>query len=128
MGSRRQAREIAFKALYSWDLNPGTPLDDLSWYFPGDISDDVHTFASSLIEGVLHNIEVIDNLIGSQVSWDLERIARVDLAILRMSVFSLKFREDIPRAVVIDEAVHISKMFGMYDSYKFINGVLDSVK
>lgn len=63
-----------------------------------------------------------------QKNWDIERIAKVDLAILRTSIYALQFNKEIPATVTIDEAIEIAKQFGSDDSYKFINGILDSVR
>ena len=59
--------------------------------------------------------------------WDFKRIGKVDLAILRMSIYALKFQPDIPATVTIDEAVDIARAYGSDESYRFINGVLDGI-
>lgn len=87
------------------------------------------TFARLLIAGTIENIEAIDTLIkGHLKNWNFDRLNRVDLAIMRMSVYSLKYQPDIPPSIVIDEAIDIAKEYGTDDSYRFINGVLDAIK
>jgi N utilization substance protein B len=93
-----------------------------------DTADDL-LFPRLLTAGCIENIEEIDTLISQNLEhWDISRLAKVDLAIIRISVFSLVFQPDIPHSVTIDEAVHLAKQFGADDSYRFINGVLDGIR
>ena len=86
-------------------------------------------FARLLITGTINNLDVIDRVIRNQLeNWDFTRLARVDLAILRIAVYCLLYQQDIPITVTIDEAIDISKDFGSDESYRFINGVLDAVR
>ncbi len=87
-------------------------------------------FAKLLIIGTIENIDEIDTKIKEHLEhWDFSRISKVDLAILRISVYCLLFQEaSIPLTVTIDEAIDITKEFGSTDSYRFINGVLDGIK
>ena len=132
--SRRKGRVLAFQALYSWDVG-GIPKDSLmsfSWaeaQGKSGIDENTKTFAAFIIAGTLEHIEEIDKHIKANLSknWDFSRLDRVALAILRMSVYSLLFQNDIPPTIVMDEAVGIAKEFGSDDSYKFINAMLDSV-
>jgi N utilization substance protein B len=134
MGTRRKGRIIAFQSLYRWDLS-GASIDeilDFSWR-DGEKEDaaqrETLLFASLLIQGALENLPRIDAVIKEQLeNWDFSRLNRVDLALLRMSVYCLLYQDDIPPTVTIDEAVDISKTFGTADSYRFVNGVLDGVR
>ena len=134
MGSRRKGRVIAFQALFSWDACK--PKVEELLQFPWldserreKLGEDVLSFARIIVAGTLENIGVIDQEITHHAkNWDINRIAKVDLAILRTSIFALKFNAEIPATVTIDEAVEIAKQFGSSDSYKFINGILDSVR
>lgn len=86
-------------------------------------------FARLLIQGAVENLGSIDETIKGQLeNWDFSRLNRVDLALLRMSVYCLMFQHDIPATVTIDEAVDISKTYGTADSYRFVNGVLDGIR
>jgi N utilization substance protein B len=86
-------------------------------------------FARLLIPGTINNLDVIDRVIRNQLeNWDFTRLARVDLAILRIAVYCMLYQQDIPITVTIDEAIDISKDFGSDESYRFINGVLDGVR
>jgi N utilization substance protein B len=86
-------------------------------------------FSRLLIAGTIENIRAVDRMIKAHLkNWDFSRLNRVDLALLRLSVYTLLFQTDIPPSIVIDEAIGISKEFGTDDSFRFINGVLDSIR
>ncbi len=134
MGARRKGRIIAFQSLYRYDLSGACveELLDFSW-LDGDkaqkLAGETESFARLLIQGALENLPQVDAVIRGQLeNWDFSRLNRVDLAILRMSVYCLLHQKDIPPTVTIDEAVDISKTFGTTDSYRFVNGVLDGVR
>jgi N utilization substance protein B len=134
MGPRRAGRIIAVQALYAWDISRVLPgeLLEFSWLDGEELEnfDEVtKAFAVHLIAGTIKNIQEIDESIQKRLEhWDFNRVSKVDLAILRMSVYCFLYVEDIPPSVVIDEAVDISKEFGSDDSYRFINGVLDGIR
>lgn len=133
MGSRRKGRIIAFQSLYRFDISHADVKDlcDFSWLGSERITrlhEETSAFAHMLILGTIENIDRIDEVIKNQLEhWDFERIAKVDLAILRMSVYCLLYQKDIPTSVTIDEAIDIAKQFGTEESFKFINGILDGV-
>lgn len=134
MGGRRKGRIIAFQALYSFDI-AFREIDELftfSWIDKerrGRLKEETLAFSRLLVKGTIENLPVIDEKIKEHLEhWDFSRLLRVDLAILRMSVFCLLYQPDIPATVTIDEAVDIAKEFGTDESYRFINGVLDSIK
>jgi N utilization substance protein B len=133
MGSRRKGRILAFQSLYRFDISEAGQEDlcDFSWLDDErlkKIEPETITFAKILILGTIENIGKIDEIIKNQLEhWDFKRISKVDLAILRMSVYCLIFQSDIPSRVTIDEAIDIAKQFGTEESYRFINGILDGV-
>jgi len=138
MASRRKGRILAFQALYSWDTqysrNSDTSIPegllDFSWV-PQDVplNEEMTAFSRLLVTGTVENVAKVDDLIQQHLqNWEIKRLNRVDLAVLRMSVYTLMFQSDMPAAIVIDEAVDISKEFGADDSYRFVNGVLDSIR
>ena len=138
MASRRKGRILAFQALYSWDAGFSQTGDksipdgllDFSWQEETKpLEEEITAFARLLVTGTIENIDAVDSLIGKHLeNWELKRLNRVDLAVLRMSVFTLMFQTGIHPSIVIDEAVEVSKEFGTDDSYRFVNGVLDSVR
>ncbi|MDR2589170.1 MAG: transcription antitermination factor NusB [Spirochaetales bacterium] len=94
-----------------------------------EISGAARDFAAVLTAGTIENIGRIDEEISRLLEhWDFSRLLRIDLAILRVSAYSLLFIKDIPATVVIDEAVDIAKEFGTDDSYRFVNGILDALR
>jgi len=138
MASRRKGRILAFQALYSWDISYNQTGDasipegllDFSWA-EGDVPLDekMAAFSRLLVTGTVENIASIDGMIQNHLeNWEISRLNRVDLAVLRMSVYTLMFQGETPPSVVIDEAVEISREFGADDSYRFVNGVLDSIR
>ncbi|MCD6121889.1 MAG: transcription antitermination factor NusB [Spirochaetales bacterium] len=133
MGSRRQGRVIAFQSLYRYDISGAElrELLDFSWIDKpklNRIPEDAIAFARLIITGTIQNINVIDKTIQNQLEhWDISRLARVDLAILRISVYCLLYQPDIPSTVTIDEAIDIGRDYGTDESYRFINGVLDGI-
>lgn len=134
MGARRKGRIIAFQSLYRADV-AGADLSqvlDFSWMEgekPAGATEETLAFARLLIQGTLENLPRIDEAIRAELeNWDFSRLNRVDVAILRMSVYCLLFQPDIPHTVTIDEGIDIARSFGTEDSYRFVNGVLDAVR
>jgi transcription antitermination protein NusB len=155
MGTRREARERAVQFLFQQDLNPSDDLDGALERFweaqhqaaigekerraalrkreelppPSAEETAVRLFADPLIRGVLARRDELDDQIRSHVrNWELHRIAVVDRNILRLGLFEMLHREDIPPVVSINEAVDIAKRFSTEDSGKFVNGILDKVR
>jgi len=134
MASRRKGRILAFQALYFWESNrvPVEELVNFAWLEDQkriSLNEETAVFSRAIIAGTIENINNIDRNIKDHLeNWDISRLNRVDLAILRISVYSLMFQKDLPASITIDEAIGICKEFGADDSYKFINGVLDSVR
>jgi N utilization substance protein B len=155
MGKRREARERAVQFLFQHDLNPPEDLEralaqfwesqqaasiaeekgGATWGQPIELSPPtaeeaaVRLFAEPLIRGALEHREEADGVIKKHAkNWALHRIAVVDRNILRLAIFEMLHREDIPPVVSINEAVDIAKKFSTQDSGKFVNGILDKVK
>ena len=134
MGSRRKARVLAFQALFCLEANPGARegILEFPWLddeMRGRYEEDTLVFARMLIAGALEHREEIDKKIESRLEhWDIHRLGKVDLAILRISAYALLFQKEIPATVTIDEAVDIAKDYGSDESYRFINGVLDGIR
>lgn len=128
---RRQCRIACMQYLYSWSLNQPRDLnEDLRlFYEEQDEERDYYAFADELIFGVIENVESIDGKIREIASnWDFERIAKIDLSILRMAIYELLFRKDIPPVVTINEAIDLSKQYSAEESRRFVNGVLDRLR
>ena len=129
MGVRREARELALQLLYAMELNPIDIEEGLRLSRENSrASEGARLFAEELVAGVMANRSAIDKKIrGQSKNWAISRMAKVDLNILRLALFELMFREDIPRNVTINEAIEVAKKFGSEESSAFINGMLDEM-
>src|SRR5271157_3327057 len=155
MGQRREARERAVQFLFQHDLNPPENLEEALGHFwltqqataiaeekaganwgqkvelPPPTAEELTTrlFADKLIRGVVEHRTELDARIKQHAeNWDLHRMAVVDRNILRLAIYEMLHREDIPPVVSINEAVDIAKKFSTEDSGKFVNGILDKVR
>ncbi|MDG1301304.1 MAG: transcription antitermination factor NusB [Opitutae bacterium] len=128
---RRENRMSTVQFLYQWESNkPQVLADDICQFFENQEEDRAYyAFAEELALGTIENVEVIDAHITEHANnWTFDRIAKVDLAILRLAIYELLFRTDIPPIVSINEAIDLSKIFSNPDSKRFINGILDKMK
>lgn len=151
--SRRQAREVALQALYQIDISGTDPLlaldllleilqrelpaDDLSFARHSGsavfqeqftLEGEDRDFALDLVTGTVKHLEQIDGLLGQySKDWALSRLARVDHNIMRLAVYEMLYRPDVPGGVAINEAVELAKVYGNDDSARFVNGVLGKI-
>ncbi len=128
---RRANRIAAMQFLYQLEMNP----PEIMAYAMAEFFENqekpraYYQFAEELVNTFLENREDVDVTVRKYVqNWSFERIAKVDLAILRLAITELFFRKDIPPIVSINEAIDLSKDFSDADSKRFINGVLDRIK
>ena len=132
MSNRHLARSIAMQALFEWDFRKQSteilPLiidRDLKEFGPGL---DETEFAKKIIEDVQKNIKDIDELISQYApQWPIEQITIIDRNILRIGIYELKFNNEVPPKVAINEAIELAKNFGGPASGRFINGVLGAI-
>ena len=128
---RRDGRVVAVQYLYSWSLNPPVQLAaDLHLFFENQEQPRAHyAFGEELIQGTIAHAAEIDGHIRELAqNWEFDRIAKIDLAILRVAIYEMMFRRDIPPVVSINEAIDLSKLFSNADAKRFINGILDRLK
>jgi len=129
MGTRHRAREAALQILYGMDVSdaPVERAIDRYWATLG-AGEEPSDFANSLVRGCVAERDAIDDII-RRVSqhWRVERMARVDRNILRLATHELKSASDVPRNVILDEAVELAKRFGDVESPAFVNGILDHI-
>ncbi len=124
---RKLAREAAMQCLYQLDMHGEYTMDRVNTYIGETIQNEVDkVFISELVEVYIAHQEKIDGEISSHLKkgWKLDRIAKIDLAILRIALAEILFCEDVPESVSINEAVNLSKKFGDDSSSSFINGLL----
>ena len=131
MGQRRQSRELALQILFQMEFAPNLNFQESLDIFRKNFeaTQDVWSYAHLLIEGVRSNLTGVDAAIQkSSAHWTLKRMALVDLLIMRIAAFEMKFSDgSVPVAVAIDEAIEISRKYGTSDSAVFVNGVLDQL-
>lgn len=128
--SRRLARDIAFRALFQIDIGKCRAELALRHMLEGfRLTEDEVTFVHELVTGTDSKKSALDDLISKHlVKWKLERISAVDRNLLRLALFEILFRPDIPHAVSINEALELAKKYGSSgEAVGFINGVLDRV-
>ncbi|HTI70629.1 MAG TPA: transcription antitermination factor NusB [Candidatus Limnocylindria bacterium] len=154
MRKRREARERAVQFLFQYDVNPAEdlPLALIQFWdttrmnaflegksstwgqrveLPPPTAEESATqlFGNELITGVIERRQELDGIIQKHAkNWDLHRMAVVDRNVMRVAIYEMCFRDDIPPVVSINEAVDIAKKFSTQDSGKFVNGILDKVK
>jgi N utilization substance protein B len=125
---------LAFQALYAWEAlkAPASELASLGWLEEDKkaaLDDKSMIFIRFLILGVIECVEEVDAAIKAQLqNWEIDRLAKVDLSILRLGAYSLMKQPEIPATITIDESIEIAKEYGAPDSYKFVNGVLDGLR
>ena len=156
MSKRRRAREMAIQMLYQSDLGQESCDRVLADFKPSDYlseegeetptaaprkiataelsarkaaeTESALEYAKTLVRGTLEHLEQIDKLIRQQAEhWRLERMPPVDRNILRLAVYEFLFETDVPKLVILDEAIELAKEFGTEQSGRFVNGVLDGI-
>lgn len=128
MATRHQARMAVVSLLYAFDLGNGNIAEHTDEILEEKkIRNKQKDFALTLYEGVMQNIVPVDEAIVKHLKeWDFERLGAIERATLRLATYEILFGE-LDSAVVINEAVEITKAFGTEQSPKFINGVLDAI-
>lgn len=130
MGKRRRAREVAVQYHFWRDLQGGAGperIDDFWEFCP--VKPSVREFAQPLIEGMVAQLPEIDERIRRYCeNYDFNRISAVDRNVLRLAIFEMLYRDDIPPVVSINEAIELAKTFGGGESGRFVNGILDRVR
>ncbi|WMY97497.1 MAG: transcription antitermination factor NusB [Arsenophonus sp.] len=125
---RQRARKFALQAIYSLELS-GNKISDieLEMLSSKNKSKIDKEYFHELVIGVSNNIATIDNIVYPFISKKINQLGQIEKAVLRLAIFELNFRHEIPYKVIINEAIELVKIFGSEKSYKFINGVLDKV-
>jgi transcription antitermination factor NusB len=129
MGNRHRARELAIQVLFHMEYNPGDPaecFDRICECFGP--AREVRAYSREVVLGVWEKKADLDRLMRrSSKNWRVERMSRVDRNILRLAIYEVLYRKDVPPKVSIDEAVELGKRYGTEDSGAFINGILDHI-
>ncbi len=119
--ARRRARECAVQALYSWQLSQND-IADVEYQFLAeqDVKDVDVLYFRELLAGVATNTAYLDGLMKPYLSRLLEELGQVEKAVLRIALYELSKRSDVPYKVAINEAIELAKSFGAEDSHKFV--------
>ena len=129
MGARTTAREAALQMLFAIEATSGDvdqAISDFWRELPGDAEG--REYADELVRGVRRDADKLDERIrAASQNWRLERMARIDRNALRLGTYELLTRTDVPRAVVLDEAVELAKRYASEDAAKLVNGILGRI-
>ena len=134
MGLRRKSREIALQFLFAHDFQGRfddiesleTELERFCSCF--DTGKKALPYTREIVKGICGRIKDVDTLLSSHSSnWRLERMSLVDRNILRIAVYEMKYSDEVPAKVAINEALEIAKHYSIPDSVAFINGILDAI-
>ncbi len=133
--SRRNERSFAFQVLYGISFSSIKTIEGLRAAFRNspdfngkeDEHDEIQGFAWELVSGIWKHEKELDELIARfSHNWRVNRMGRIELTILRISLFEMLFRQDIPSKVAINEALELSRQFGEESARSFVNGILDT--
>lgn len=134
MGARHSGREAALQMLFQLEASGASAAQAIELFWRAHTDSDFEpdpegrSYADLLVRGVADNLADVDKQVtAASKNWRLERMGRVDRNLLRMGAWELMHQRDVPRAVVIDEAVELAKTYGTEDSSSFVNGVLDRI-
>ncbi len=126
--ARSNARKNAVQALYQWQMT-GQNLNDIENQFLLDnrLKNTQRSYFSELFHGVPKNLDVIDQVLSEFVDRPVEKIDPVERAVLRLSVYEILNKLNVPCRVIINEGINLAKCFGAEGSYRYINGILDKI-
>ena len=128
IAARRRARRLVLQALYQWTLAQ-TDLEEIEQqFFSLKLKDEVDiAYFHELLFNIPKNIETIDQAFLPYLDRKISELNPIELISIRMGVYELLYREDIPYKVVINEALELNKIYGAVEGYKYVNGILDKV-
>lgn len=126
---RRTSREIAMKLIYQLEIQKDDREAQINMFLEDNpLEGKDREYITDVIDGVRDNLTYIDNIINiNSKGWKIGRISKVDLSIMRLSIYEISFRDDIPYSVSVNEAVELAKKYSSEDSGAFVNGILSKV-
>lgn len=127
--NRQVLREEAFKLIFETEVQKGSASEILDFYFEDKkMSDKEKSYILDVVLGVFENLNEIDNTISKYAKgWKIERLSKISLAVLRLAVFEMTKRDDIPISVSINEAIELAKKYEEEKAAAFVNGILGSI-
>lgn len=128
--NRSVARELAFKLLYQIEIQKEVNKEDIELFFENNEidSNQAKEYINDIVDGISENSkEILENISKNlKQDWEIERVSKVNLALLKLAIYEMKYKE-LPYKVVINEVVELAKKYGEETSHSFINGILASV-
>ncbi len=126
---RKRARESTMKLLYQMEINEDFSDKLINLFFENNtFNEEEKEYILDATSKIVNNMEKIDSHIEKNIeNWEINRLAKIDLCVLRIAIYEILFRSDIPVEVSINEAIEISKKYSSSQSSKFVNGVLGSI-
>lgn len=126
---RKRARESTMKLLYQMEINEDFSDKLINLFFENNtFNEEEKEYILDATSKIVNNMEKIDSHIEKNIeNWEINRLAKIDLCVLRIAIYEILFRPDIPVEVSINEAIEISKKYSSSQSSKFVNGVLGSI-
>lgn len=132
--SRKIAREISFKLIFESAFQGDEAMNELLEKLVGipeneyELNEEDNKYVEEITNGVKEKQDELDDVISKYLKgWTMDRISKIDIAILRLAVYEILYRDDIPYKVSINEAIELAKVFGENSSASFINGILGEV-
>lgn len=129
--NRSARRELAFKLIYSLEIQKNSDKETIQLFIENNCNGDKQTeqYITSISEGIVENKDIIEEKISKNLKkdWTINRISKIELAILKLAIYEIKYKEEIPFKVSINEAVELAKKYGEDQSSSFINGVLANI-
>lgn len=129
MGARHSGREAALQMLFQIEASGVEAEKAIALFWRNFEADpEGRSYAEDIVRGIAGTLAEVDATItAASANWRIERMTRVDRNLLRLGTWELMFRPDVPRAVVLDEAVELAKSYGTDESSAFVNGVLNQI-
>jgi N utilization substance protein B len=126
---RRASRDMAMKLLYQMEFQRDNIEEQKKLFFEeNSLAEKDRAYVNDVVDGVYINMEYVDNLIETySKGWKISRISKVDLSIMRLSIYEICFRKDIPYSVSVNEAVELAKKYSSEDAGSFVNGILSKI-
>lgn len=127
---RKKARDNAFKCVYQLSFGQDIDINSIleNCYIENENEDDEKEYIDMVLNGIYSNLDKIDSIILNNLkNWTIDRIFKIDLAILRLAIYEILYIENIPVKVSANEAVELAKTYGNNDSKNFVNGLLAKV-
>lgn len=129
--NRSAKRELAFKLIYSLEIQKKSDKETIDLFIENNCNKDEDTkqYITKTVEGIIKNKDIIEEKIAKNLKkdWTINRISKIELAILKLAIYEIKYEEEIPFKVSINEAVELAKKYGEDQSSSFINGVLANI-